>query len=110
MQHLQIAGSLLTSSVQICLQSQCNVIGYRCNTCMAEIIGSRFHCPVCDVRLHIPIGHCMFSRFLFVFFVSSSLSSSREDWTYTIEFLIHMTVVSSVQHATPADCRFFTHQ
>ncbi|XP_065177206.1 histone acetyltransferase p300-like [Sycon ciliatum] len=43
--HAQYA----TLCMLIELQSQCNenVIGYRCNTCMAEIIGSRFHCPEC---------------------------------------------------------------
>ena len=55
------------------LQSQCNVIVYRCNTCIAEIIGSRFHCPVCDVSLHIAeiigshIGHCVFPDFVCIF-------------------------------------------
>ena len=49
----------------------------RCVSSIAEIIGSRFHCPVCDVSLHIHIGHCVFPDFVCIFFVSSSLSSSR---------------------------------
>ncbi|XP_065179345.1 uncharacterized protein LOC135809836 [Sycon ciliatum] len=51
LRHAQYA----TLCMLIELQSQCNVIVYRCNTCIAEIIGSRFHCPVCDAFLTITL-------------------------------------------------------
>ncbi|XP_065179369.1 protein cbp-1-like [Sycon ciliatum] len=51
LRHAQYA----TLCMLIELQSQCNVIVYRCNTCIAEIIGSRFHCPVCDAFFTITL-------------------------------------------------------